>query len=52
MRCHRIVVAAQSEFLAELMGDDGDEVTIIVPEVDAIVVQAAYHYSMFQSAVV
>ena len=45
--CHRIVAAAQSEFLAELMrgrGDD-DEVTIIVPDVDAIVVEAAYHYS-------
>ena len=45
---HRIVMAAQSEFLAELLkgclGDD-DEVTIIVPDVDASVVEAAYHYS-------
>ena len=45
---HRIVMAAQSEFLAELLrgclGDD-DEVTIIVPDVDGSVVETAYHYS-------
>ena len=52
--CHRIVAAAQSEFLAELMrgrGDD-DEVTIIVPDVDAFVVEAAYHYSAYRVPVV
>ena len=42
--CHRIVIAAQSEFLAELVrgrgGGDDDEVTIIVPDVDALVVEA------------
>ena len=45
-----MVVAAQSEFLAELMrqrGDNDDEVTVIVPDVDGSVVEAAYNYSAY-----
>ena len=45
-RCHRIVLAAQSEFFARMLRevDDDGEVTIIVPDVDASVIEAAYRY--------
>ena len=45
-RCHRIVIAAQSEFLASLLRevDDCGEVTIIVPDVDASVIEALHRY--------
>ena len=45
-RCHRIVIAAQSEFLASLLRevDDCGEVTIIVPDVDASLIEALHRY--------